>query len=319
MDTVKRIASYPGAGIFGILVLTTAFFWLCNPVFLSPANIAVMLRVMAYYGIVSVGMALCLISGMIDLSVGGTAGLASVIFAKGMYTWGMAFVPAILLGLLTGVVVGMVNSFIILKLKVTPFIATISMMFVLRGLANWVSNGYSIYPLPEGPSTLGNATPLGVSWAFIAFLVILAVAAYVLSRTVFGLCMRATGSDREVARWTEVPVNTVNTVTFVTVATLAALSGIFLSCMLNSGVPTAGTGWELTAITACAIGGVSLFGYEGSMFGLFCGLALLQVLQNGILMIGVSPYLQVVVVGIVLLISMILDVRRRAYLNLEKL
>ena len=88
--------------------------------------------------------------------------------------------------------------------------------------------------------------------------------------------------------------------------------------MLNAGAPTVGTGWEFTAITACAIGGVSLFGYHGNMFGLFCGLAVIQVIQNGIVMIGVSPYLQSVFVGAILLIAMAVDVRRRTYLNLDR-
>jgi ribose transport system permease protein len=216
------------------------------------------------------------------------------------------------------VVIGLFNSFVILKMKVTPFIATISMMFVVRGLANFASNGYSIYPLSEQALTLGYAKPLGVSWAFVAFLIIITIAHIVMEYSLFGLLTRATGSDREVAICTEVDVDKVNAINLVAISLLAGIAGIFISFMLNAGAPTVGTGWEFTAITACAIGGVSLFGYHGNMFGLFCGLAVIQVIQNGIVMIGVSPHLQSVFVGGILLIAMAVDVRRRTYLNLDR-
>jgi len=278
-----------------------------------------MLRALSYTGIIGIGMATCLMSGVLDLSVGSTSALASVVFGSAIRDWGFELLPAIGLGLLMGVLVGAINSFVILKLKITPFIATISMMFIVRGLANWVSNGYNIYPLSDQVLALGYARPLGVSWAFWAFVVLAILTHLVLQYSLFGLLIRAVGSDREVAMCTEVNVDRVNTITLVSVSVLAAVAGIFISFVINAGSPTVGSGWEFTAITACAIGGISLFGYHGSIFGLFCGLAVIQIMQNGIVMLGVSPYLQNVVVGAILIIAMMIDVRRRAYLDLDKI
>jgi ribose transport system permease protein len=193
------------------------------------------------------------------------------------------------------------------------------MMFIVRGLANYVSNGYSIYPLPEPVATLGHARPLGISIAFVVFVGVLILGHFLLTHTLFGLKTRATGSDREVAICTEVEVDKINLANLLMVSLLAGVAGILIAFLMNAGSPTVGSGWEFSAITACAIGGVSLFGYHGNMFGLFCGLALVQVINNGIVLIGVNPYMQNVVVGGILLFAMVLDVRRRTYLNLDKI
>jgi len=306
------------AGIFLLLLVLVAFFYFMNPIFLSTNNLTAMARAMSYSGIIAVGMAFCLISGTIDLSVGSTAAFTSVVFGHAMYFWNVPIVPAILIALVASSLVGLVNAYVILKLKVTPFIATISMMFIVRGFASAVSNGYSIYPLPEPVVTIGYAKPFGISWAFVAFVLVIVVGHFILEYTLFGLKTRATGSDREVAICTEVDVDNVNGKNIIGISLLAGVAGIFISFLMNAGAPTTGTGWEFTAITACAIGGVSLFGYHGNMFGLFCGLAVIQVIQNGIVMIGINPYLQNVFVGMILLGAMIIDVKRRTYLNLDK-
>jgi len=304
-------------GIFLVLVVLVVVFALANPAFLSPVNVGTMLRAMAYVGIIGVGMALCLISGMIDLSVGATSALASVVFGLLLRDYGMSIVVAVFFSLVCGLIIGFINAFIILKLKVNPFIATISTMFCIRSVANWLSNGYSIYPLPDGVLSIGEAQPLGVSWAFWVFVMFAIIAELVLRFTLFGLLLRAVGSDREVAKCTEVNVNQVNIVGLVTISILAVLAGIAISCMTNAGSPTVGSGWEFTAITACVIGGVSLFGYDGNMFGLFCGLAVIQVINNGIIMVGVNPYLQGVVIGAILLAAMAVEIKRRSWLDLE--
>ena len=319
MVLLKLWSKQPSAGIFFVLVVLVLVFQIANPIFLSPINIATMLRALSYSGIIAVGMALCLISGIIDLSVGSTAALSSVIFGTVVRDYGLDIVPAMALGILAGLLVGLANSFIILKLNVTPFIATISMMFIVRGIANAISNGYNIYPLSETILGLGQARPFGVSWAFIIFVICAVVAHLILKYSLFGFLIRAVGSDREVAKCTEVDVDNINMKTLVIISVLAAVSGILISFIINAGSPTVGMGWEFTAITACAIGGVSLFGYHGTIFGLFCGLLVVQVIQNGLVMMGINPYLQGAVVGMILLAAMVVDVRRRTYLDLDRI
>jgi ribose/xylose/arabinose/galactoside ABC-type transport system permease subunit len=130
--------------------------------------------------------------------------------------------------------------------------------------------------------------------------------------------LRATGSDYESAESTEVNVKGIQTSALTISGGLAGLAGVLVTTILGAGQPTAGTGWELIAIAGCAIGGVSLFGYDGSMLGLFAGLLTLQVISNGIVTIGIPPYIQNVVIGAILLSSMIIDVRRRRYVNIEQ-
>ena len=309
----------PSAGVAIMLVVVVGAFTLIEPAFISPANLATIARSLSYTGIIAVGMAFCLISGVIDLSVGSTAALSCVMFGRAMYFWNFSIGSAALLALGISLAIGLINSFVILKLRVTPFIATISMMFIARGLANYASNGYSIYPLPEPVLTIGYLKPLGVSVAFVVFLIVLTLGHVILTYTLFGLKTRATGSDREIAICTEVEVDRVNMINLLIASGLAGVAGVLIACLMNAGSPTVGSGWEFAAITACAIGGVSLFGYYGNMFGLFCGLALVQAINNGIVLIGVNPYLQNVVVGLLLLSAMYLDVKRRTYLNLDKI
>jgi len=316
---MRRLISMPETGIICILVFLVIFFQAINSNFLSILNIAGMLRAMAYPGIVSIGMALCLMAGVIDLSVGATAGLASIIFAQASVHFGLPSLTSAVLAVLTGLLIGFINGYIITRLKVTPFIMTICSMFMIRGLASWISNGFTIYPLPIGYSIFGIAEPLGISWAFIIMVILIVVIALFMGQTVWGLSVRAVGSDKEAAACTEINVSNIHRSVFVLSGGMAALAGVMVSLIMNAGVSTIGTGWELIAVTACAIGGVSLFGYEGSFIGLFCGLLTLQVIQNGIVLIGVNPYSQNVVVGGILLIAMVLEIRRRRWLNLESL
>jgi ribose transport system permease protein len=311
---MKRILSFTETGIILVMITLSSLFQFLNPIFLSPLNIAGMLRGMSYSGIVSIGMGLCLIAGTIDLSVGATAGLSSVIFAKFS---GLGFIPAVIITLIIGLCVGLLNGTVITKLKVTPFIMTICMMYVLRGLASWISNGYNIYPLPDGFAELGSLQPLGISWTFIIMIIIMIIISYFLNHSVWGLQVRAIGSDEDSARCTEVEVDKIKISIFATTGLLAAIAGIMLSLIINSGNATVGIGWELIAVAACAIGGISLFGYEGSMVGLFCGLLVLQIIQNGIVLVGISPYTQQIVIGIILLSAMIVEVRRRRWLNMD--
>ena len=316
---MRRLLSKSSTGILLVLIAMVAMFQTLNPVFLSGMNVAAVLRSMSYTGIIAIGVGLCLISGIIDLSVGATAAISSVLFSKAMVEWGLPLTAAVVIALASGAAVGMFNALVILKLRIPPFIATISTMLVIRGLAYALTNGFMVYPLPGGLGAFGMSKPLGVSIGFVCLLVVAAVAWYVLEFTVFGLEIKATGSDYEVAKVTEVRYVLVHVTLLTVTGMLAAVSGILLSLVLNGGNPNVGTGWEFSAITACAIGGVSLMGYEGSIPGILYGLLVVHVLQNGIVVIGVSVFMQNVVIGVVLLVAILLDVRRRKYLNLERL
>jgi ribose transport system permease protein len=304
--------------ILVVIIALVILFQSINPTFLLPANVAVMLRSSAFVGIVAVGMGYLLMSGMIDISIGAIAGLASIVSSYLVVKMGASLTVGILGGVAVGVVCGLINAFLILRMRLPAFLATIGTMYVFRGLAQTISKGYTIYPLPDPIGDFGGAAPLGISWAWWLFIVLVVMGDLVLNHTVWGLKVKAIGSDREIARMTEVDVGRVSTHVFVLCAVCAAVAGMLLTSRIASGTPTLGEGWELGAITAAAIGGVSLFGYEGSMLGVLMGVLLIQVVQNGLVVIGASAYLQAVEVGVLLIFTAIVDVRRKEKLERRK-
>jgi ribose transport system permease protein len=302
-------------GIVLAILVSGLVFGMISPSFLSFANLGVILRASAYTGIMTVGIAFLLISGMIDISIGAIAGLAAIVTSYLIVKVSFPVIPSVLIGLATGVGAGYLNSRLVLALKVPAFLATIGTMYIFRGLCVFISGGYTIYPLPKEIEVIGAATPFGLSVAFLIFLLVAFIGELVLRSTVWGLCVQATGSDREVAFNLEVNVDKINISTYVLCGTLSAISGLMLMARLITGQPNIGLGWELNAITAAAIGGVSLFGYEGSILGASLGVIFIQIIQNGLITIGFSPYLQSVVVGSILVITAVIDVRRKARLR----
>ena len=287
-----------------------AVFGAINPDFIKPANLAVIARSMSLIGFVTVGMAICMIGGLIDISVGSTAGLGGAIFAMGVVNWDLPLPLAFILPFAVTIGFGLINCSLILKGKMNPFIVTIATMFVARGLISFTTNGLTVYPMPEGFAAIANAKPLGLSWLFIAF-VIVVILGELLLHTLWGWKLRAVGSNREIARHTEVETDRVSYTTFVIIGAAAGLAGVFGVMRMNGAQPLMGQGWEFQALAACAIGGVSIYGFEGSIIGAFLGLATMQVLSNGLVAVGMSPYLQMVAIGVALSFAMFIDARRK--------
>ena len=294
-----------------IITLALALmFGVLNPGYLSKGSLLVILRTIAYPGIIAIGVALCLMGGTIDLSVGSVAGLAAVLAAR-LMTMDWPVWAAMAAALVMGAVVGSANAFMVLKLKLSTFMATLGMMFALRGVVYAISRGWYIYPLPNVVKEIGQAKPLGISWAFIIFIVLLVIVQWLLSRTVWGLSVKATGSDREVAFCNEVDVDKIQTHLHIIVSILAALAGLLVLCKMGGGDSSIGDGMQLVVIAGCVIGGVSLFGYEGSMPAVFIGLLFLKVVTMGVITSGVGVYLQATVQGIIMVAAMVVDARRK--------
>ncbi len=293
-----------------ILILSVIFQAL-NPNYLSPGNISAMLRAAAYPGLITAGMALCLISGLIDISVGSLAGLVSCVFAWLLVTGNLSFPLAAVLSIMLGVFASLINVTVILKLHITALIATVGSLYILRGAAYWISGGNTIYPLPPGMAILGDTRLGGVSLAFWLFVATIILGEIALRGTVWGVQVRATGSDREIARDTEVSVDMVNYTCFAILGALTALSGILISLRTNGGSVTAGLGYEFRAIVGCALGGVSLFGHDGSLIGAALGIILAQVIATGLISTGLPASAQDIVLGVVLIGVIAADIYKR--------
>jgi ribose transport system permease protein len=318
-DSLRRFLGMARGREFGIiisLIIMVIMFTVINPIFLKSDNLESILRASAFTGIMAVGVGWLLISGSIDLSIGAVAGMGSIVTSYLIVKLGYPISISILVGLASGLTMGILNYMLIFLVKIPAFLATIGTMYIARGMAYFISNGFSIYPLPKVVGDFGMATPLNTSWHFIIFVLLIIISQIILFRTVYGLEVRATGSDREIAKMTEVNVKKVNISTFIIAGTLSALSGILLMTRVITGQPSTGTGWELIAISACAIGGVSLFGYEGSFLGVFLGVIALQVIQNGLVVMGLSSHLNLIVIGIILVCTAAIDWQRRIKLDI---
>jgi len=301
-------------GVIAALLVLVAIFYVLQPAFLSDRNIRAILQVVSFVGIIAIGQTLLLVSGEFDLSVGSNAGLSAVVAARLMTLFGLPVPVAVLGGLLTGAVVGLVNGLIVVKLRIPAFIQTLGMLFIGQGLIQVVTNGAPVYPLPAEVSALGMATVVGgLGWSFVFFIVAAIVADFVLRRTVLGRNMYATGGNPEVARLVGINTDLYKIGAFVTIGALAAIAGMFVMADLQSGTTSIGSGWELAVIAGVVVGGVSLFGGAGTLAGGIIGVLLLQVVSSGLVVVGVSSNWQQIAVGVIMVLAVGLDIVRRRY------
>ena len=310
-DLFRRLFAIPEVGVFIPLVGFAVIFYLINPVFLSIDNITTMLRSMSYIGIIALGMTFLMITGAFDLSVGATAGLGSIVCGYAMAKMNLPISVAVLAGLATGALVGLVNGFVVLRLGVPAFIATLGMLNIAKGITYLISKGYTIYPLPPAVGEFGAAEPFGTSWGFVIFAVMAVIGGFVLSKTTYGRKLYVVGGNPDVARLAGISPARIQLSGFIMVGVCASLAGILLMARIATGQPTIGLGWELNVIAGVVIGGVSLFGGSGSIPGAVIGLLLMQVVTNGLVVSNIDPYWQTVAIGLIMIVAVAIDILRR--------
>jgi ribose transport system permease protein len=307
----RRAFAIPEVGVFLPLLGFILIFYLINPGFLNPDNMAAMVRAMSFIGVAALGQTLLLISGAFDLSVGSVAGLGAIVCSALMVRLHWSIPAAVLGGLATGAVIGLANSFFVLKLSVPPFIATLGMLYIAKGIDYLISKGYTIYPLPDIVNKFGTAEPFNTSWSFIIFVILAVIAAFVVSKTSYGRKLYAVGGNPEVARLAGISPAKIQLSGFVLSGMCASLAGMLLMARIVIGSPTIGMGWELNVIAGVVIGGVSLFGGSGSIPGAVIGLLIMQVVTNGLVVVKVDPYWQTVAIGLLMITAVAIDVLRR--------
>jgi ribose transport system permease protein len=279
-----------------------------SPDFLTVGNVLDVTRQVSINAVISFGMTLTILLGGIDLSVGSILAVASVLTALLMKA-GWDAPLATLIGIIAGALMGAVNGVVIAKGKVAPFIATLGLMTLLRGVALVLSkgspiSGFSSYFFAlQGGGYVAHLVPIPVMWMLAMFVLFW----FVLTRTVFGRHVYATGGNEEAAKLSGVKTDGVQIVVYTISGAMAALAGVILTSRLDSAQPTAGAGYELDAITAVVLGGTSLSGGRGWIFGTLVGALLIGVLNNGLNLLGVSSFYQQVIKGSVILVAVLLD------------
>jgi len=269
--------------------------------FFTVDNLSNVLRQNAFTAILGAGMTFVILTAGIDLSVGSVVGLAGVVAAD-VLVRGAGVPAAAAAGILTGVLVGAVNGAAITMLRVPAFVVTLAMMLVVRGAAFKYTDARTISGLPAAFAALGGSASTAV-----IMLVVFVAAWVVLMRMPFGRHVYATGGNPDAAWLSGVRVDRVRFIVYVVCGLTAGLAGVLVASRLNAGYPRAGEFYELDAIAAVVVGGTSLFGGRGSLWGTLAGAFFIGILNNGLNLFRVSPYDQLVVKGIVLLIAASLD------------
>lgn len=294
-------------GIVAVLIVLVIAFSVMSPNFLDPTNILNIARQIATLGIVAVGFSFVLITGGIDLSVGYQISLNVVVTGMLMAEFGVPWPIAVILGLVLGTVVGLVNGIIITFTGVAPLIVTLSMMMILNGLSYLISKGLPIFGFPAEFSLLGQGAILGIPVSVYVLVVVWAIGLFILNKTYVGRYFYAIGNNVEAARLSG--VNTRRTIILVygLCGFFTAVGAVLLLSRLNSAQSATGAGFEFSVLTACVLGGISVMGGRGSLFGAFVGVLIVGVLDNGLVLMNVSEYFQLVIKGCILLAAVIYD------------
>ena len=290
-------------------ILLIVFFSIASPVFLSFSNFMNILSYSSVIGVTAVAMCFGLISGSLDLSVGSTIALTGIVIAQVIPDIGT--VPAILVGLCVGALCGAFNGFIVTKGKIIPLIATLGTMSVFRGFTYLLADGKSIMITQDsfkkiGRSYIGGAVPVTVLILVAAFI----IGWIVLSKTNFGRTLYSVGGNSKASYLAGINIKKNRFITFIIIGIMASVSGLISTAQTGSGIPQAATGTELDIMAAVILGGTSLAGGKGSMAGTFIGLLILTTLSNGMVLLNIPSFWQMVAKGSVLIIAVYIDVIR---------
>lgn len=311
---LRQIVSAQEFGIFLVLVVMGLFLTLQTDNFLTSRNLFNVSRAFSWIAISAFGEILVIITAGIDLSVGSTMALSGLTAALAL-TAGWPVPLAILIGLLTGVGIGLINGGLISKANLPPFIATLGMMSVARGLCYGLTNGQPVRGFPESFTFLGQYdVPIGslmVPLPVIFMLVIAVVMSLFLSRTVWGYRIYALGGNEQATGLSGINTGRIKLLVYTLCGFLTAIGGLLMTARLGVAAPTAALGYELDIIAAVVIGGTSLMGGEGTILGVLIGAAIMQVLRNGLVLLGFPAYWQPAAIGLVIIIAIVLDQLRK--------
>ncbi|MBB2674669.1 UNVERIFIED_ORG: ribose transport system permease protein [Rhizobium esperanzae] len=315
-DTIENIAapstrlvgslSVRDAGTLIGLVAIVIIFGLLAPDFLSQRNLLNILQQSSINACLALGMTLVIISGGIDLSVGPTAAIAAVISAT-LLVAGVPVPLAILAGLGIGVLCGLVNGVLVAYAGLQPFIVTLGTLSTYRAIALIYTGGNPVLGVPQSFRTLFNGSAAGIPNSVVMVAVVALLAWVLLKKTPLGEYLLAVGGNEEAAYVAGVPIAMTKITAYVISGVLAALASMILIGRLGAAEPILGNLWELDAIAAAAIGGASLMGGKGSVIGTLLGAIILGAMRNGLTLMNVQAFYQLLATGLIILVAMMID------------
>ncbi len=328
MNASQKAGLRVGIAIVSLLVIVIVVNALSNGDFLTPGNLTNVLRQITYNAILAVGQTFVIITAGIDLSVGSLIELTGVVMAQFANASGLdgplLVIATTVVGVLVGCTAGLVNALPVVRLNLPPFITTLAMMLMARGLAFKLSHGQPVALNSSAFDSLGTGYALhdllaplglpGIPWAVTVMLAVVVVFAIVLNRTRFGRYVLALGGNEEAARLAGINVRVVKTFVYVISGGCAGMAGMLLMARFGSGSPNTGIGSELQSIAAVVVGGTSLMGGRGSVVATFFGALLIGVLNNVMNLVNIESYTQDIVLGAVILLAVMAEeIRKRIF------
>lgn len=295
--------------LFGLLVLCIILSIL-TPRFLTINNLRNVFTQVSVNAVIAAGMTFVILTGGIDLSVGSILAIAGAVAAAIVKSTGNVFL-AVIAALAIGAIIGLLNGIIIARGKIQAFIATLVSMTVFRGVTYVYTNGTPVSGLGQKFMVLGNDKILGMPIPVIVTVIIFLLSYYILDQTRYGRYVYSIGGNEDTARLSGINANKVKTLVYVISGVMAAVSGIIVTSRIGSASPNAGSGFELDAIAAVVLGGTSLAGGEGSIVGTIIGAVIIGVLNNGLNLMNVSPFYQLIVKGLVILLAVMIDKKNK--------
>jgi ribose/xylose/arabinose/galactoside ABC-type transport system permease subunit len=303
----KYLSLYGLYFAFALLIIVMA---VLSPAFLKPTNIINILRQTSINGIIAIGMTLVILTGGIDLSVGSILALSAVIATSFAHPGEHNLIVPLSIGLFVGLTCGFINGFIIAWNKIAPFIVTLAMMTIARGLALVYTNGRPVIELSDIYNKIGSGYIIGIPIPVIIFILIVLAGLFLLKYAKFGRHIYATGGNEIAAKISGVNTKKVIIWVYSLTGLLSGLSGIVLSARVMSASPATGQGYELDAIAAVVIGGTKLTGGVGSIAGTIIGVLIIGVMNNGLDLLNISSYWQLFMKGVIILLAVIIDKKK---------
>ena len=304
MQFINALRQY---GIFLAFLLICCFLSYASSQFFTVSNWTIIISQVSINALLAFGVTFVIITGGIDLSVGSIVAVTGVVAALLASQPDMPVIVPILGGLLAGLVFGILNGLIVTKSKIAPFIVTLGIMTIGRGLALILSKGRPISNLTESFNFIGAGDIFGIPFPIIVLVIVFIISYLLLKNTVFGRYVYAIGGNEQAAWASGINVNKIKLSVYALCGTLAGLAGILLTSRITTGQPNAGAGFELDAIAAAIIGGTSTSGGTGTIAGTLLGALLIGVINNGLDLMNVSSYYQQVIMGAIIIGAVLLD------------
>lgn len=303
---------YPAIGPAIVLVIAVIVFTLMNDRFITPANLSLITQQVAVVGTLAIGQTIIILTAGIDLSVGAIMVLSSLIMAKLSADGGLPGWLALLIGLVSGLAAGFINGFLVTRMKLPPFIATLGTLSVFTALALLYSGGTTIRGKAMSPLLTWTGEPIKIggfvfTWGVLIMIALYLFFGFLLARTAWGRHVYAVGDDAEAARLAGISVNRVLLSVYVAAGLVFAITAWILIGRIDAASPNAGTDANLDSITAVVIGGTSLFGGRGTVYGTLLGALIVGVFRNGLSLAGYDVLYQTLVVGILVILAVAVD------------